>query len=44
MEHYDEPEEWNAVGYIKFMEMYEGFYPRAKPLAEIVPDHEGDRV
>lgn len=44
MEHYDEPEEWNAVGDIKFIEMYEGFYPRAKPLAEIVPDHEGGRA
>lgn len=43
MEHYDEPEEWNAVGDIKFIEMYEGFYPRAQPISEMVPDCEGAR-
>jgi hypothetical protein len=38
---YAEPEEWNAVGDIKFIEMYEGFYPRAQSISEIIPDCEG---
>ena len=42
-EHYDEPEEWNAIGQIEFMEMYEGFYPRAKSISEMVRDSEGGR-
>ena len=38
---YAEPEEWNAVGDIKFIEMYEGFYPRAQSISEIIPDCKG---